>query len=104
MGTYTFYKLKSTCNITSYPADCSDLDAMKYLIEDRQVDAKWYKHREDLVKLSLINPDQLLVVECASEDEEYWKIWVLNGIIKEVKGKVVYPDIDLSELYKEAGW
>jgi hypothetical protein len=44
-----------------------------------------------------------IVVECHSEDDDYWKLVILNGILKEVEGSVVYPEIDIGQLYEQAG-
>lgn len=99
MGTYTYYVLVSQESITNIPMSVDDKSAVECLFNYRSVEAKWYRHRDDLAKVSRANPTKLIIVECKSEDDDYWKLWFLNGVMREVKGELVYPEIDLLELY-----
>ena len=103
MGTYTYYSLKSCEGIRTIPMGVEDKHNVECLFTYRGVEAKWYNHRNDLAKVSRANPTVLIVVECHSEDGDYRKIVLLNGILKEVEGSVVYPEIDIGQLYEQAG-
>lgn len=100
MGTYTYYELKSSDGISNIPTSVSSYYDIDRLFKYRSVESKWYEHRNDLVKVSLANPTSLIIVECRSEDDEYWKLYLLNGILREVVGQVVFPEVDLAELYQ----
>ena len=103
MGTYTYYSLKSSEGIRTIPMGVEDKHNVECLFTYKGVEAKWYNHRNDLAKVSRANPTVLIVVECHSEDDDYWKLVLLNGILKEVEGSVVYPEIDIGQLYEQAG-
>ena len=102
MSIYTYYSLKSSEGIRTIPMSVEDKYNVECLFNYRGVAAKWYNHRNDLAKVSRANPTVLIVVECHSEDDDYWKLVLLNGILKEVEGVVVYPEIDLEQLYSQA--
>ena len=102
MGTYTYYSLTSSEGIRTIPMGVKDKHNVECLFNYRGIEAKWYNHRNDLAKVSRANPTVLIVVECHSEDDDYWKLVLFNGILKEVEGVVVYPEIDIEQMYKQA--
>lgn len=100
MGTYTYYQLKSQDSILTIPMTVEEKHNVECLFNYRAVEVKWYGHRNDLAKVSRANPAILIIVECHSEDDDYRKLVLLNGVMVEVKGEVTYPEIDFTKLYK----
>ena len=99
MGTYTYYQLKSSEGIENIPNDTS-VHHVEMLFKYRAAEAKWYEHREDLQKVAKANPNTLIIVECHSEDDEFWKLWFVNDKMFESKGVIVYEEPDLNILYE----
>ena len=92
MGYYTNFDL--TDNSAEVNAKIEEISG--YTIYDGEiVEAKWYNHKEDLIKVSLLFPDTTIFCEGIGEDNgDMWKMKVLNGVAKTAKAKLVFGEYE----------
>lgn len=60
---------------------------------------KWYKHEEDMRRLSREYPNTVFILEGNGEDSgDMWMKYFKNGKMQEAKAIITYPEFDPSKL------
>ena len=53
-------------------------------------EAKWYDHKDDMIRLSKMFPDVKFELHGAGEDGDQWMIYALNGQIENCPGRMEF--------------
>ena len=62
-------------------------------------DCKWYEHDKDMIKMSLVFPDVIFLLEGEGEESgDIWKKYYKNGKIQICKAKMTFDDFDVLKL------
>lgn len=60
---------------------------------------KWYKHKEDCLKFSLLYPDLAFCITGYGEDyDDIWRQYFKNGKSFRTKAKIIFEEFDESKL------
>ena len=99
MGYYTDFSLDSYHEDVVIPEGvtyCCD----KYFFDSKEVYvAKWYQHIEDMLKVSLANPDiEFRTSGVGEEKGDQWQCVFLNGKYKKVIAEMTFKD------FKDVEW
>lgn len=99
MGYYTNYRLDNISPSGSeiaVPEDVSYKDILEEFFEGQDMEeCKWYDHVDDMLKVSLVNPDVKFETSGVGEENgDQWKAVFLNGKYKKVLAKIVFDDFD----------
>lgn len=82
---------------TSWVTESYAVGATGYEVSAVLIDAKWYDHEEDLLRLSTQFPGVLIEVEGVGEEPgDQWRLRVRDGKKSRVTAQVVFPDFDES--------
>lgn len=90
------------CDIINAFIESTRVDGWSYLndvwIGDGE-DLTWYDHKIDMSRLSIAFPNTLFILWGRGEEsDDLWKEYYLGGKCQAVKGEIVYPAFDESEL------
>ena len=99
MGYYTDFSLDSHHEDVIIPEGVSDW-CDKYFFDSKEVyGEKWYYHIEDMLKVSLANPDvEFRTSGVGEEPEDQWRCVFLNGKYKKVVAEIVFKN------FKDVEW
>lgn len=108
MGYYTDYTLDSYKALTitqslntedvvlNIPDNC---DVRDFFGDSELFGVKWYEHIEDIIEVSLLNPNvEFKTSGVGEENGDQWKAVFLNGKYKKVEAKIMFKSFD------ELGW
>ena len=99
MGYYTEFSLDSYHEDVIIPegvTGCCDQDFFNF--KDVR-DVKWYYHIEDMLKVSLANPDvEFRTSGVGEENGDQWQCVFLNGKYKKVVAEITFKD------FKDVEW
>lgn len=89
--------LKTNREITEYMSQDHDsyLDTMEKVYSENvwRVRAKWYRHEDDMERLSLQFPSVIFQLDgCGEEGFDIWRMWFLNGESREVQATITYTE------------
>jgi len=115
MRYYTNYQLDPNADDWSRFIDGSRAKAIQDFIEDAArgygwsdlksvwigegSDLTWYKHQEDMIELSVAFPNVLFTLwGSGQESDDLWKEYYFGGKCQAVKGEIIYPTFDESQL------
>lgn len=91
MGYYTDFSLDSCHEDVIIPDGVSGCYLSEFFDEGVLYDMKWYDHIEDMVKVSLANPNQEFMTSGVGEENgDQWKCIFLNGKYKKAKAEIVF--------------
>lgn len=79
----------------------TDYDFEVYCNNDLGLDAKWYKHEEDMKELTQLYPEVLFTLHGEGEDDEdKWYKYFKNGKMQECYAtiSIVYPEYNEKEM------
>lgn len=99
MGYCTDFSLDSYHEGVVIPEDVSGY-CDKYFFDCKEMfGIKWYDHIEDMLKVSLANPDvEFHTSGIGEENGDQWKCVFLNGKYKKVVAEIVFKD------FKDVEW
>lgn len=99
MGYYTDFSLDSYHEDVIIPENLSCSYVSEFFKQKEIYDMKWYDHIEDMVKVSLANPNQEFMTSGIGEENgDQWKCIFLNGKYKKVQAEIVFKD------FKDVDW
>ena len=102
MGYYTDFSLDSYHEDVIIPEGVTGYCDQDFFDSKEAHDAKWYHHIEDMLKVSLANPDVEFrtsgVGEEPEEPEDQWQCVFLNGKYKKVVAEITFKD------FKDVEW
>ena len=99
MGYYTDFSLDSHHEDVIIPEGVSDW-CDQYFFDSKEVyGEEWYYHIEDMIKVSLANPDvEFRTSGVGEETEDQWQCVFLNGKYKKVVAEITFKD------FKDVEW
>ena len=99
MGYYTDFCLDSHHEDVIIPEGVSDW-CDQYFFDSKEVyGEKWYHHIEDMLKVSLANPDvEFRTSGVGEENGDQWQCAFLNGKYKKVVAEITFKD------FKDVEW
>jgi hypothetical protein len=111
MGYYTNFTIEikdAPCSpVTRYDLDLiavrfKEVSHQSFYVEGSSLgldESKWYRHEEDLKRISLEYPSYLFTVYGEGEDtEDLWVKYFLNGKMQSEKAEITYKEFDASKL------
>ena len=72
--------------------DINEVDTrdIEWFLKDEM---KWYSHKEDMLEVSKLFPDTLLVLRGEGEDHnDLWNEYYCDGEMERVEAEIVYPE------------
>ena len=99
MGYYTDFSLDSHHEDIIIPEGVGGWCDQDFFDAKEAHDAKWYHHIEDMLKVSLANPDvEFRTSGVGEEPEDQWQCVFLNGKYKKVVAEITFKD------FKDVEW
>ena len=99
MGYYTNFSLDSYHEDVIIPEGVTGWCDQDFFDDKEVNDAKWYHHIEDMLKVSLANPDiEFRTSGVGEENGDQWKCVFLNGKYKKVVAEITFKD------FKDVEW
>ena len=99
MGYYTDFSLDSYHEDVVIPEGVIDLYEQDFFDAKEVHNAKWYEHIDDMLKVSLANPDvEFRTSGVGEEPEDRWQCVFLNGKYKKVVAEITFKD------FKDVEW
>ena len=99
MGYYTEFSLDSYHEDVIIPEDVSDYCDDGFFSGGNLCDLKWYDHIDDMLKVSLANPDvEFHTSGVGEENGDQWQCVFLNGKYKKVVAEITFKD------FKDVEW
>lgn len=99
MGYYTDFSLDSYHEDVIIPEDVSDYCDDDFFSGRNLCDLKWYEHVDDMLKVSLANPDvEFRTSGVGEENGDQWQCVFLNGKYKKVIAEITFKD------FKDVEW
>lgn len=99
MGMYTDYQLDAPPEAIAWlRAHCEE--AFSGLDENGETDEpqQWYRHEEDVAKLSRGFPDQLIVLHGVGEEPgDLWRKYFRAGHVQVARAVITYPECELGD-------
>ena len=99
MGYYTNFSLDSYHEDVVLPEEVTGCCDQDFFYSKEVCDVKWYDHIEDMLKVSLANPDvEFRTSGVGEEPEDQWQCVFLNGKYKKVVAEITFKD------FKDVEW
>ena len=99
MGYYTDFSLDSYHEDVVIPEEVTGCCDQDFFDSKEVCDVKWYYHIEDMLKVSLANPDvEFRTSGVGEENGDQWKCVFLNGKYKKVVAEITFKD------FKDVEW
>ena len=99
MGYYTDFSLDSYHEDVIIPEGVTGYCDQDFFDSKEAHDAKWYHHIEDMLKVSLANPDVEFRTSGVGEGNgDQWRCVFLNGKYKKVVAEITFKD------FKDVEW